>query len=178
MYFASICINITWLIYCLPWVKVWIHHTHTHTHAHNRFTALFPGPPRWAGAIEENFWTLWCKGRLTEADNTDHPAGRHSIWTKQCPPPPSPHFFQPGCASCRPTNSVKAPKATRATGYTTARQKKTFLPSITYTEDPGQQTVIKRHAWLEFSDDLGSSRFVSVNHGEGWIPQNFECGAR
>jgi len=35
---------------------------------------------------EENFWTLWCKGRLTEAD-TDHLAGRHSIWTNQCPPP-------------------------------------------------------------------------------------------
>jgi len=34
---------------------------------HNRFTALFwdhPGEP----VPEENFWTLWCKGRLTEAD--------------------------------------------------------------------------------------------------------------
>jgi len=29
--------------------------------------ALFPGHP---GELvpEENFWTLWCKGRLTEAD--------------------------------------------------------------------------------------------------------------
>jgi len=36
---------------------------------------------------EENLWTLWCKGRLTEAD-TDQLAGRHSIWTNQCPPPP------------------------------------------------------------------------------------------
>jgi len=36
-------------------------------HHHNRFTALFPGPP---GELlpEENFWTLWCKGRLTQAD--------------------------------------------------------------------------------------------------------------
>ena len=34
---------------------------------HNPFTALFrdhPGEP----VPEENFWTLWCKGRLTEAD--------------------------------------------------------------------------------------------------------------
>jgi len=34
---------------------------------HNRFTALFrdqPGEP----VPEKNFWTLWCKGRLTEAD--------------------------------------------------------------------------------------------------------------
>jgi len=56
---------------------------------------------------EENFWTLWCKGRLTEAD-TNHPAGRQSIQTNQCPPPPPPHFLQAGCPSCRPTNSVKA----------------------------------------------------------------------
>jgi len=53
-------------------------HTHTHTqhwckqriyhhHHHNRFTAFFrdqPGEP----VPEENLWTLWCKGRLTEAD--------------------------------------------------------------------------------------------------------------
>ena len=34
---------------------------------HNRFTALFrdhPGEP----VPEENFWTLWCKGRLRQTD--------------------------------------------------------------------------------------------------------------
>jgi len=39
----------------------------TTTPHHNRFTALFrdhPGEP----VLEKNFWTLWCKGRLTEAD--------------------------------------------------------------------------------------------------------------
>jgi len=41
---------------------------------------------------EENFWTLWCNGRLTEVD-TDHPAGHHSIRTNQCPPPPTLPFF-------------------------------------------------------------------------------------
>jgi len=83
-------------------------------HNHNRFTALFRDHP---GELvpEENFWTLWCKGRLTEAD-TDHPAGCHSIWTNQCPPPPSPYFLQAGCPSCCPTNSVKALKATSAFG--------------------------------------------------------------
>ena len=38
-----------------------------HHHHHNGFTALFwdhPSEP----VPEENFWTLWCKGRLTEAD--------------------------------------------------------------------------------------------------------------
>jgi len=26
---------------------------HTHTHTHNHFTALFPGPPGWAGDRRE-----------------------------------------------------------------------------------------------------------------------------
>jgi len=42
--------------------------THTHTHEHTRVLRPFfrdhPGEP----VPEENFWTLWCKGRLTEAD--------------------------------------------------------------------------------------------------------------
>ena len=64
---------------------------------------------------EENFWTLWCQGRLTEAD-TDRLAGRNSIQTNQCQPPPSPIFLQDKCPSCRPTNSVKALKATSTFG--------------------------------------------------------------
>jgi len=41
-------------------------------------------------------------------------AGRHSIRTNQCSPPPSPYFLQAGCPSCHPTNGVKALKATSA----------------------------------------------------------------
>ena len=36
-------------------------------HHHNCFTALFWDHPR-EPVPEENVWTLWCKGRLTEAD--------------------------------------------------------------------------------------------------------------
>jgi len=60
---------------------------------------------------EENFWTLWRKGRLTEAD-TDHPAGRHSIQTNKCPPPSSPHFstgrmaFLPPNQQCQSTEGL------------------------------------------------------------------------
>jgi len=67
-----------------------------------------PGEP----APEENFWTSWCKGRLIRGRHTDHPAGRHSIRTNQCPPP-SPIFLQSECPSCRPTISLKALKATK-----------------------------------------------------------------
>jgi len=40
---------------------------HTPPPHHNRFTALSHGPPG-EPMPEENFWSLWCKGRLTEAD--------------------------------------------------------------------------------------------------------------
>jgi len=82
---------------------------------HNHFTALFPGPPEWAGARRE-LLDLMVQGKINRGRHTDHPAGHHSIRTKQCPPPPSPHFLQAGCPSCCPTNSVKALKATSAFG--------------------------------------------------------------
>jgi len=33
------------------------------------------------------------QGKINRCRHTDHPAGRHSIRTNQCPPPPSPIFF-------------------------------------------------------------------------------------
>jgi len=65
---------------------------------------------------EENFWTLWCKGRLTEADTP-------TIWLGATPSGLTsahlhhPPFLQARCPSCRPTNSVKALKATSAFCY-------------------------------------------------------------
>ena len=40
------------------------------THKHTHTTVLQPIFRRHPGELvpEENFWTLWCKGRLTEAD--------------------------------------------------------------------------------------------------------------
>jgi len=63
---------------------------------------------------EENLWTLWCKGRLTEADTLiiwlgATPSGLSSAHLHHLP-----IFLQPGCPSCRPTNSIKALKATSA----------------------------------------------------------------
>ena len=42
-------------------------HRHSYHHLYNRLQPFFrdhPGEP----VPEENFWTLWCKGRLTKAD--------------------------------------------------------------------------------------------------------------
>jgi len=71
-----------------------------------RFTD-HPGEP----VPEENFWTLWYKGRLTEADTLTIRLGATlsglTSALLHCPP-----FIQAGCPSYRPTNSVKALKAT------------------------------------------------------------------
>jgi len=61
-----------------------------HHHHHNRFTALIPGPPGWASARRE-LLDFMEQGKINRGRHTDHPAGRHSIRTNQCPPPPSPH---------------------------------------------------------------------------------------
>ena len=62
---------------------------------------------------EKNFWTLWYKGRLTEADTLTIRLGatpsRLSSAHLHHPP-----FLHAGCPSCRPTNSVKVLKATSA----------------------------------------------------------------
>jgi len=58
-------------------------------------TVLWPyfrDHPGWAGARREllDFMVQW---KINRGRYTDHPAGCHSIWTKQCPPPSSPMFF-------------------------------------------------------------------------------------
>ena len=82
---------------------------HTHTHTHSHFMSLSPGPPWWAGARRE-LLDFRVQVKINRGRHTDHPVGRHSIQTNQCLPPPSPHFLQAGCPSCRLTNSVKALK--------------------------------------------------------------------
>ena len=84
----------------------WYHHHYTTTVLWPFFRD-YPGEP----VPEENFWTLWCKGRLTEADTPTirlgaTPSGLTSAHLHRPP------FLQAGCLSCYPTNSVKALKAT------------------------------------------------------------------
>jgi len=45
---------------------------------HNRFMALFPGPPGWAGARWE-LLDFVVRGKINRGRHTDRPAGRHSI---------------------------------------------------------------------------------------------------
>ena len=66
---------------------------------------------------EENFWTLWCKGRLTEADTLTIRLGATPSGLTSAHLQHPPIFLRAWCPSCRPTNSVKALKATSAFGF-------------------------------------------------------------
>jgi len=55
-------------------------HTRPSHHHHNRFMALFPGPPGWAGARRE-LLDFMVQGEINRGRHTDHPTGRHSIRT-------------------------------------------------------------------------------------------------
>jgi len=75
-------------------------------HHHNCFKALFPVPSEWAGP-RRDLLDFIVQGKINRGRHTDHPAGRHSIRTNQCPPPPSPIFLQARCPSCHPTKRRK-----------------------------------------------------------------------
>jgi len=67
--------------------------------------------------LEENFWTLWCKGRLTEADTPTIGLGATPSELTSAHLHHLPIFTgRMPFLGCRPTNSVKALKATSAFG--------------------------------------------------------------
>ena len=65
-----------------------------------------PGEP----VPEENCWTLWCKGRLTEADTPTIQLGATPSGLTSAHIHHPPYFLQARCPSCCPTNSIKALK--------------------------------------------------------------------
>ena len=96
--------------------RFFVKHMQTAPHRHNRFMALFrdhPGEP----VPEENFWTLWCKGRSTEADTQTIRLGATPSWLTSAHLHHPRIFYSPDARpSCRPTNSVIAQKAISAFG--------------------------------------------------------------
>ena len=89
-------------------------HVVSHTHTHTCLTVLFPGLSGWASTRKvKPIWILLKQETVSGSGISWHicksaPCSRQ-ITT------PAPHhsvFLQAGCPSCRPTNSVKALKAT------------------------------------------------------------------
>ena len=72
-------------------IHIWIGFlwkTHTHTTVLQTFFQDHSGEP----VPEENFGSM-VQGKINRGRHTDYLAGRHSIRTNQCQPPPSPIFF-------------------------------------------------------------------------------------
>jgi len=90
IWYSHIQTGMTWV----KWRRI-IQYNGLNTEAphHNRFTDLFSGPPGWSGARRE-LLDFTVQGNINRGRHTDHPAGRHSTWTNQCPPPPSPIFYR------------------------------------------------------------------------------------
>jgi len=55
----------------------------TNTTPYNRFMALFPRPPRWAGARTKLLLVFMELGRITKGRHTENPVGHHSMRTNQ-----------------------------------------------------------------------------------------------
>jgi len=88
------------LFICLP---CYIVYTFTTTTVLRPFFWDHPGEP----VPEQNFWTLWCKGRLTEADTPAIQLGATPSGLTSAHLHHPPYFLQAGCPSYHPTNSVK-----------------------------------------------------------------------
>jgi len=70
------------------------------------FYGPFSGTTRLSQCQKRNFWTLWCKGRLTEADTLTIRLGATPSGLSCAHLHHAPYFLQAGCPSCRPTNIV------------------------------------------------------------------------
>ena len=83
-------------------------HTFLKLYRPQPFYGPFSGPTGWAGARRE-LLDFIVQGKINRGRHTDYPDGRHSIRTKQCPPPPSPIFctgwmpFLPPNQQCQST---------------------------------------------------------------------------
>ena len=87
-------------------------HHHTTTTVLRPFFRNYPGEPE----PERNFWTSWCKGRLTEVNTLTIRLGATPSGLTSSHLHHPRHLLQATCPSWRPTNSVKALKATSAFG--------------------------------------------------------------
>jgi len=81
--------------------------TYIYTPHTQPFYGLFPGPTGWAGARRE-LLDFMVQRKINRGRHNDHPAGRHSIWTNQCPLAPDNICTTKRNSCCRPkeTNNI------------------------------------------------------------------------
>jgi len=95
-----------------------LHHHHNTTTVLRPFFRDHPGEP----VPEENFWTLWCNGRLTEAETPTIWLGATTSGLTSAHLHHPPIFYGPDALpAAQPTVGVKALKGTGNTSYNQGR---------------------------------------------------------
>ena len=134
---------------------------------HNRLTALFQDHP---GELvpEEKFWTLWCKGRLTEADTLTIRLGASpSVLTSALLHHP-PIFYRPDALpAAQPTLSKHWRQLVHSDYWEDAR---VLLNGVTCTVS----VPLCRNIWHNSIILNGSSTQIncSLNYGKIWRKAN------
>jgi len=95
---------------------------------------------------QQNFWTLLCKGRLTEADKPTIQLGATPSGLNSAHLHHPPYFLQAGCPTCHPTNSVKALKASSKNQQSAVKMQLHFL-SYTNTSNLSKVEVYSLNAY-------------------------------
>ena len=144
----------------------------THTHTHTRFTALYPGLPRWAGTRKvKPIWIL-LKQETASGSGINWPYASMHLATDRlpCQHPTTQVFLQTGCPSCRPTNSVKALIAVHRKQFPQARLINQQLLSEKGIHDIDSSAVmtIFKHLIMSLMVCMSRSRVVSAS----------DCGVR
>ena len=87
----------------------------TYIHTYTRLTPLFPGLPRWADTRKVKPVWILLKQETVSGCGISWAICKYAARSRQITTPAPHHsvFLQAGCPSCRPTNSVKALKATQ-----------------------------------------------------------------
>ena len=106
---------------------IYQHHNladYRYEHTHTRLTALFPGLPGWAGTRKEKPIWILLKQETVSGSGISWNICKSAPRSRQITMPAPHHsvFLQARCPSCRPTNNVKALKATLY-GYHDMNQK-------------------------------------------------------
>ena len=102
---------------------------HTHTQP---FYSPFSGTTRVSQCWKKSASGLYGAREDNSGRHTDHPAGRHCIWTSQRPPPSSPHFtggmpFLPPSQPCQSTEGTGNGKLIFTENKITSKEKKSSI---------------------------------------------------
>ena len=146
-------------------------------HTHTCLMGLFPGLPRWASTRKaKRIWILLKQETVSGSGISwaiCKSAPRSRQITMPCSTPPL-SFLQAGCPSCRPTNSVKALKATNLSLNPEKMWHMTSVDTITQWREDRSSASVVNHT-IVTDPTIRQPSFDLPHHT--WSPMNhFQTG--